>query len=125
MESEWFGKTIKDEIDRREMTQKELSQKSGIDQYHLNKILHGKIFPTWYTMSQILNALHMDLQLVYKANPDPDEMNDIQGNNGPLRAIKPEDVLMRLNDLATGGFLAEEWRDVIMDAFTLIWMRYE
>ena len=54
-----------------------------------------------------------------------DEEQDRTGNNGPIRAIVAEDVLVKLNKLATGGILADEWRNVIMDAFTLIWMRHE
>lgn len=53
---------------------------------------------------------------------NPDEEQDITGNNGPLRRITTEDVVARLIKLASGGFLADEWRNVIMDAITLIWM---
>ena len=54
-----------------------------------------------------------------------EEQMESQGNNGPIRAIVAEDVLVKLNELATSGILADEWRNVIMDAFTLIWIRNE
>lgn len=68
-------------------------------------------------------ALTMERAIaLLKEQKNPDEEQDSTGNNGPLRRITTEDVVAGLIKLANGGILADEWRNVIMDAITLIWM---
>lgn len=55
--------------------------------------------------------------------PEPDP-EDNQGNNGPLKEIRPEDVMDGLRKLAGSGILGEHWREILADAMTLIWLRY-
>lgn len=59
--------------------------------------------------------------------PEPDvddDPEDNQGNNGPLKEIRPEDVMDGLRRLAGSGILGEHWREILADAMTLIWLRY-
>ena len=54
-----------------------------------------------------------------------EDPEDREGNNGPLKRIDPADVMDGLRRLAGSGVLGENWREILADAMTLLWLRYE
>lgn len=83
-------------------------------------IVEGKCFPEY----------DYEKQEWFYPEPDPepdvdDDPEDNQGNNGPLKEIRPEDVMDGLRRLAGSGILGEHWREILADAMTLLWLRYE
>lgn len=60
-----------------------------------------------------------------RAEAGAEDPEDNQGNNGPLKRIDPADVMDGLRRLAGSGVLGEHWREILADAMTLLWLRYE
>lgn len=60
-----------------------------------------------------------------RAEAGAEDPEDNQGNNGPLKRIDPADVMDGLRRLADSEILDESWREILADAMTLLWLRYE
>lgn len=60
-----------------------------------------------------------------RAEAGAEDPEDREGNNGPLKRIDPADVMDGLRRLAGRGVLGEHWREILADAMTLLWLRYE
>ncbi len=62
MNNKDFGKNLRNLRKAKGFTQEVLAEKAEIDEKHLSRIENGKYFPTYSTLSKLLNALDVSLE---------------------------------------------------------------
>ncbi len=64
MNNSEFGKKLKELRKSKGYTQQALAEKAEIDEKHLSRVENGKYFPSYATLSKLLNALGVTLNEV-------------------------------------------------------------
>ncbi len=70
MAKDSFGRKLKQIRKSKNLTQEKLAELAGVNEKHISKIETGVYFPTYSTLSKILNALEMsieDIELAYNS----------------------------------------------------------
>ena len=73
-----FGAKLKELRKAKGLTQQALAEKASIDDKHLCRIENGKYFPTYVTLSKLLNALDLSIE---EAGLD---LEQIKVHNNPI-----------------------------------------
>ena len=73
-----FGKKLRALRKSKVYTQETLAEKAGIDEKHLSRIENGKFFPTYKTLTKILNVLNLSIEKTGL------ELNQCEINTNPI-----------------------------------------